>query len=270
LLALATFALGVLFILTRPYWSGAATLFARIGELAGPERGYNASIEALNRLSDSMHRIEVRDMRGRVAAIFVPAGLLVGIAFLATFTDETYRVGYITGRDVPLLLALISASFATVATAFVRRHVTLALVLSSSGFSIAVAFAFSGAPDVALVAVLVETIVTLVLLGMMRLIPYEVLESAAKIPLKALRRKGLVAMLAGAFAFAISWGTLSQSASELSVASRLVELTPKAHGKDVVTVILADFRGLDTLGEVSVVALVLLGVAALLSQGRLP
>jgi multicomponent Na+:H+ antiporter subunit A len=37
----------------------------------------------------------------------------------------------------------------------------------------------------------------------------------------------------------------------------------------VVTVILADFRGLDTMGEVTVVALVLLGVATLLRRGRL-
>jgi multicomponent Na+:H+ antiporter subunit A len=37
-----------------------------------------------------------------------------------------------------------------------------------------------------------------------------------------------------------------------------------------VAAILADFRGLDTLGEVTVVALVLLGVATLLNRGRLP
>ncbi|MDN5698546.1 MAG: DUF4040 domain-containing protein, partial [Rubrobacter sp.] len=149
-------------------------------------------------------------------------------------------------------------------------HVTLALVLSSSGFSIAVAFAFFGAPDVALVAVLVETIVTLVLLGMLRLIPRNVLEKGARIPMKAVRRKSFVAAVAGAFAFTIAWSTLSQPASQESIAQTHIELTPEAHGQDVVTVILADFRGLDTLGESSVVAIVLLGVAALVARGRLP
>ena len=46
-------------------------------------------------------------------------------------------------------------------------------------------------------------------------------------------------------------------------------LTPAAHGTDVVTVILADFRGLDTLVEITVVLVALLGVAALLRRGKL-
>ncbi|WP_235401317.1 hydrogen gas-evolving membrane-bound hydrogenase subunit E [Rubrobacter aplysinae] len=270
LLALATFALGALLILTRPYWQGAASLFARAGEVAGPERAYNASVDGLNRLSTVMHNIEVRDMRSRVAAILLPAGVLVGIGFLATVQGGTYRFGSIDAQDWPLLFALVAASLATIATAFARKHVTIALVLSSSGFSVAVAFAFFGAPDVALVAVLVETIVTLVLLGMLRLIPRKTLESGARIPIKAVRRKAFVAVVAGCFAMAISWSTLSQPSSPRSVAQRHIALTPDAHGKDVVTVILADFRGLDTMGEISVVALVLLGVATLLARGRLP
>ncbi len=69
---------------------------------------------------------------------------------------------------------------------------------------------------------------------------------------------------------AIAWGTLSQPTSEESAAAMLTQLTPEAHAKDVVTAILADFRGLDTLGEITVVAVVLLGVASLLWRGRLP
>jgi multicomponent Na+:H+ antiporter subunit A len=50
---------------------------------------------------------------------------------------------------------------------------------------------------------------------------------------------------------------------------RYEELTPLAHGQDVVTVILADFRGFDTMGEVTVIALVMLGVMSLIRKGRL-
>jgi multicomponent Na+:H+ antiporter subunit A len=53
------------------------------------------------------------------------------------------------------------------------------------------------------------------------------------------------------------------------VASEHLRLTPAAHGKDAVTVILADFRGLDTLGEITVVAIALLGTLTLLAPGRL-
>ena len=78
-----------------------------------------------------------------------------------------------------------------------------------------------------------------------------------------------ISAIAGAFAFAVVWGSLSQPAAQESASADLTRLTPAAHGKDVVTVILADFRGLDTMGEITVVALVLLGVATLLRRGRL-
>jgi len=53
------------------------------------------------------------------------------------------------------------------------------------------------------------------------------------------------------------------------VAAEQVRLTPEAHGKDVVTVILADFRGLDTLVEITVVFVAVVGIATLLRRGRL-
>jgi multicomponent Na+:H+ antiporter subunit A len=52
------------------------------------------------------------------------------------------------------------------------------------------------------------------------------------------------------------------------MAERLSALTPDAHGKDVVTVILADFRGLDTLVEITVVTVAMIAVTLVL-RGRL-
>ncbi|MDQ3854851.1 MAG: hypothetical protein M3281_00480, partial [Chloroflexota bacterium] len=54
-----------------------------------------------------------------------------------------------------------------------------------------------------------------------------------------------------------------------TVATEHIRLSPAAHGKDIVTVILADFRGLDTMGEITVLAIALLGTATLLQRGRL-
>lgn len=270
LLAIATFLLGALLIVSQPLWQGAVDLFSRIGEKVGPERVYRVGLRELNNFSDVIHRAEVRDTRGRVAAILIPAGILVALGLVFTGTAGVYRLGGFETADFPLLFALIAASVASVATCFVRKHVTLVLVISASGFSIAVAYAFFGAPDVALVAVLVETIVTLIILGTLKLIPYRVLRRGAKIPVKYVKVKTLIAALAGGFIMAISWATLSQPLKEESAATALLELTPEAHGKDGVTVILADFRGLDTMGEISVVALVLLGLATLLLRGRLP
>jgi multicomponent Na+:H+ antiporter subunit A len=177
----------------------------------------------------------------------------------------------ITTRDLPLLLALVAVAVAAVTATFTRRHVSLALVLSSAGFVLALVYAFFGAPDVALVAVLVETILTLLLLGTSKLVPYKVLRSQAELPLGGKRwRRIFFSSVAGAFAFAVVWGALSQPAAETTVSQEHIRLASEAHAKDVVTAILADFRGLDTLGEITVVALVLLGIATLLNRGRLP
>ncbi|MGI9049045.1 MAG: hydrogen gas-evolving membrane-bound hydrogenase subunit E [Rubrobacteraceae bacterium] len=268
LLALATFGLGVLLIISRQVWTGAAGLFAKAGQKLGPERIYAVSLEGLNKLSDRAHTAEVRDLRGRIIAILIPAGILVGLGVVVTPIGGVYKVGEITVRDLPLLLALLSAAIAALATCLTVKHVTLALVISSAGFSIAGAFAFFGAPDVALVAVLIETFLTLLIFGTMRLIPAETLRAGSDGPKVGAWRKAAVATVAAAFVMAVVWGTLSQPFPEKGVVSRLIKLTPEAHAKDVVTVILADFRGLDTLGEITVVALILLAVATLLGRGR--
>jgi len=164
------------------------------------------------------------------------------------------------------MLALMAVAAASFAATLTRRHVTLALVLSSAGFVRAVVYAFSGAPNVALVAVLIETVQTLLLVATLRLIPHRVLRHQAELPVVRRNRKVLVAAVTGAFGFVVTWGALSQPPAGQSVAEELARLTPEAHAKNVVTATLADFRGLDTLGEVTVVALVLLGVATMLGS----
>ena len=270
LMALGTFVLGALVVVSRPLWKRGARAVSRLGEVVGPERIYEWAVGGLNRLSDYAHRAEVRDLRSRVAVILLPAGVLMGAGILATPTVGAYRVGEVSISDLPLLLALVAVAVAALTTAFTRRHVTLALVLSSTGFVLAVVYAFLGAPDVTLVAVLVETVLTLLFLGTSKLIPYEVLRDQSRLPLEKTPRRVLFSVLAGAFTFAVVWGTLSQPAAESTIAEAHVRLTPDANAKDVVAAILADFRGLDTLGEITVVALVLLGVATLLNRGRLP
>lgn len=270
LMAAGTFLLGALVVISRPIWERGARAVSRLGEVVGPERIYEWGVERLNRLSDYIHRAEVRDLRRRFAAVLLPAGALVGAGILATPTLEAYRLGDVEARDLPLLLALAAVAVAALTTTFTRRHVTLALVLSSVGFVLAVVYAFMGAPDVTLVAVLVETVLTLLFLGTSKLIPYEVLHQQVEQPLGGKRwRRVFFSILAGAFAFVMVWGTLSQPAAESTVAEEHVRLTPAANANDVVAAILADFRGLDTMGEVTVVALVLLGVATLLNRGRL-
>jgi multicomponent Na+:H+ antiporter subunit A len=267
-MALAAYALGTAIIASRPVWSRAALGLSRLGALVGPERLYGLTVQGLNRLSDSVHRLEIRHPRGRVASVLVPTAVLVGAAVLARPGAGAYRVGEFRPEEAPLMLAMLAVAVASITTTFVRRHVTLAVVLSSAGFVLAVVYALYAAPNVVLVAVLVETMLTVLLVATLQLIPYEVLHRQAELPPVRLARKVFVTAVAGAFAFVVAWGALSQPPAGQTVAEDHVRLAPEAHAGNVVTAILADFRALDTLGEITVVALVLLGVATLLGEAK--
>jgi len=81
-------------------------------------------------------------------------------------------------------------------------------------------------------------------------------------------RDVLAGAIAGLAVLVSVWGFLSQPA-HTSVSAEEIALTPEAHGGDTVTVIVADFRGLDTLVEVTVLLAAVIGVAALLRRGKL-
>ena len=271
LMALGAYALGGALLFLRPAWVRAAEAFSRLGERLGPDRWYTLTLDGLNRLSDSIHAMEVRDLRSRVATILVPCALLIGAGLLATPFEGAYALGVVELGDLPLILVLALVAIAAIAVTRPTNHLTLALVLSGVGYSLAVVYAFFGGPNVALVAVLIETVLALVFLGVLSLLPREILE------LRELRseagarrwRDPLVGIVAGVFAFAVVWGVLSRPAPLESVALIQSRLTPDAHAKDVVTAILADFRGLDTFGEITVLGIALLGIATLIQGGRM-
>jgi multicomponent Na+:H+ antiporter subunit A len=75
------------------------------------------------------------------------------------------------------------------------------------------------------------------------------------------RLNAAIGAAAGVAAFAAIWAALSRPTATGGVAEEHLERAPEAHGGDVVTVILADFRGLDTLVEVTVLAVAIVGVA---------
>lgn len=272
LMAIGTYALGITLILSRPLWIGAAVMIARLGERFGPERWYRLTLAGLNQLSDGMHAVEVRDLRSRVATVLMPCGILVGAGLLATPTRRAYEVGEVSRGDLPLFLVLGLACVAALAATVPRNHLTLALVFSGVGYSLAAAYSFFGGPDVALVAVLIETLLALLFLGMLSMLPRRALERefAMTSPAASLRwRDSVLAVAAGGFAFVVVWGVLSRPAPLETVASEHTRLAPAAHAKDVVTAILADFRGLDTMGEITVLGIAFIGIASLIRSGRL-
>ena len=280
LMALAAWLLGGLLLASRRVTAGVSRGLAAAGDRVGPRRAYAGVLHGLSRLSAAAHAREVRDLRTSVAAVLVPAGLLVALGFATTPTRGAYTVGTVAGRDwlILVLLALVAVSAVAVARSGARLGMVLAL--SVVGFALAAVYALASAPDVALVAVVVETMLTLVFLAALARLPRRGPGGTPAQPAGAgqvapVRRSGrwwrgvLAGAVAGLGTLLAVWGFLSQPATAPSVSAEHVRLTPAAHGKDVVTVIVADFRGLDTLGEITVLVVAVVGVATLLRRGSL-
>lgn len=270
LLALVTYALGITLIVTRRYWIPAATALARAGRVLGPARWYRVTLAVLARVSTDIHDIEQRDLRGRIASVLIPSGVLTVAGLVATPLDGTYSTGNIVDDDFWLILALVAACAAAVATTLPRHHLTLVLILSTVGLNLALAYAFFGAADVALVAVLVEITITALLLGVLALLPRRLLRRESSLPSPRSRRwrDPIIGVGAGAVAGLVAWGALSRPTPESRIADEHIALAPEAHAKDVVTAILADFRGLDTLVEITVILVAMIGVATLIKWSR--
>jgi multicomponent Na+:H+ antiporter subunit A len=237
----------------------------------GPRRIYASILIGLERLSQAAHRAEVRDLRTSLAAVLVPTAILGGLGFAATPNDGAYVIGPIAPRDLPIVVLLALAVAAAVVAARDRGRLRPVLALSVVGFSLAGVYAVMGAPDVALVAVVIETVVTLVFVTVFSRLPGTMVGRAGPAAPAPHRTRNVAAgLIAGVAAFAVIWAALSRPPLGSSDAAEDIRLTPAAHGGDVVTVILADFRGLDTMVEITVLAVAVLGVASLVRRKDAP
>ena len=121
-------------------------------------------------MSDAAHRAEVRDLRTSLAAVLVPTGALAALGFAATPTDGAMWSDRARPRPPDRGLLALGVA-AAVSAARDPGRLRPVLALSVLGFSLAAVYAVIGAPDVALVAVLVETVVTLVFVAVFSRLP---------------------------------------------------------------------------------------------------
>jgi multicomponent Na+:H+ antiporter subunit A len=267
-MALLTWAGGVLAVVTSRYWMRAPQLVDALGLRVGPDQISAEAVSSLTWFSRRLHAYEVQNLPQRLATIFVSAALLVGVTIIFADPWPSFRLGRLPVDDWPLVLFLLLAGLSGVMATRSQGRLTLVLALSAVGYSMSAVFTFIGAPDVALVAILIETTMTLLLLGVISLLPREAIRLAGIEQIQQRRRSRVVGLLAAGFAFVVAWGVLSRPASDPKMARAHLELAPSAHAADVVTAILADFRGLDTLGEITVIAIALLGSLTLFVSRR--
>ncbi|MFO7839297.1 MAG: hydrogen gas-evolving membrane-bound hydrogenase subunit E [Desulfosalsimonadaceae bacterium] len=185
--------------------------------------------------------------------------------------------GYLTGApDLPALSVpglplwqwlLVSVIAMAVMTVVATRIMLLAIcAMGVVGAAIALIFVSFGAPDLALTQLLVETltviIVSMILLRLPRM---------EKQPRPQRMRRvfdGLLAAGTGVMVAVLMLAVLSIPLDRSVTAFFEHNSYLAAHGKNIVNVILVDFRSMDTLGEVTVVAAAGLAAYALIEKKR--
>jgi multicomponent Na+:H+ antiporter subunit A len=139
------------------------------------------------------------------------------------------------------------------------------VLLGGSGYLLAIVYLLQGAPDLAITQFLVETLTIVVFLLALARLPRRFQPGPAWAP-RTVRIASSAVVGVTVAVFALS---ASGSRTEPSVGDDYVELSEKeAGGRNVVNVILVDFRGFDTVGEITVLAVAGAGVVNLVRSAR--
>jgi len=163
-----------------------------------------------------------------------------------------------------LILMTVVSAYVTIR---VRSRLGAIVSLGVVGVSVTLFYVFFSAPDLALTQLLIEVLTVVLLVLVFTKLPPD-----TRPPMQRLKqtRNVLVALAAGAFGFFLVLFNRSgafQAAQSIS-GYFLNNSVPSGHGANVVNVILVDFRGFDTMGEITVLALAALGGYALLNAPR--
>ncbi len=166
----------------------------------------------------------------------------------------------ISSPSLALTGIIFVSVIAAVITVLTNSKITAIVTMGVIGYGIAAIFFIHGAIDLAINMILTDTFIIVLFV----LVVYKLPEFAIFSSRKTRIRDSIVAISVGGFmaslALAISRSSHDNKLSEYFIENSL----SRGHGKNVVNVILVDFRALDTLGEVFVLGAAALSVLGLL------
>lgn len=206
---------------------------------------------------------------------------LVVLAAIAAAFWPIYRHGLpidrltLAGVDPVLVLVWAVGGAAAITAAWqAKYHRFAALVmLGGAGLATCVTFVWFSAPDLALTQLLVEVVTTILILLGLRWLPKRIKGAEPDGGAVAgARRLGdlVIAVAAGAGLAVLAYAAMTRQAPDSVSRFFLERAYTEGGGTNVVNVILVDFRGFDTLGEIAVLGVVALTVFALLRRFRPP
>ncbi|MGB3409889.1 MAG: hydrogen gas-evolving membrane-bound hydrogenase subunit E [Microthrixaceae bacterium] len=171
----------------------------------------------------------------------------------------------LVGRPGHVPIAALLVTGALAATLATRRFAA-AILLGVVGYGMAVLFVVQGAPDLALTQFTVETLSVVVFLLVLRRLP----DRFERRTVPAVGQFVRLTVSAAVGVFVVLMAVAAAGSRTAAPVSREMseQALPEGHGHNIVNVILVDIRGMDTMGEITVLVAAGIGIAALARAGR--
>lgn len=198
----------------------------------------------------------LRDYVGIVVAVIIG---LVGFLLLPNYQ---LRLDYSSLEDITVYeIAIILMMFtAIIYTVFTNSRLAAVASMGIVGFSFSLLFLFYSAPDLAMTQFSVDTLTVILFV----LVLYNLPKYLKLTKNKSRMKHGALAVLFGSLMTLIVLSVLQEPKNNEITKYYAENAYNLAHGKNIVNVILVDFRGIDTMIEISVLIVAALGVFGLL------
>ncbi len=227
----------------------------------GPDKGFDAFVSGLVRVSASLTRVL---QPGRLEFYVTATCAMIAAALLIPLFiyDELPAMPIWPAKaQIQELTFVVIAVIGLVAVLMASSRLTAIVALGIQGFAVAVLFLLFGAPDLSFTQFMVETLSVVILTLVMtrlRLSPSDHRGFGQKL------MDGTIAVACGiGFALMLLKSTEQPFDNSLTAFFNAYSKVI-AHGNNVVNVIIVDFRGTDTLGEIAVVMITALAILSLI------
>lgn len=259
-MSVATLVLGGVAYALREKLRAAAGRMAFLKKI-GPESWYDAWLAGtLAGAARITAFVQHGSLREYIRTILVALTALAGVAI---WQFGMPSVPWAEGFNLSLGGVGLVIAAATLVVVRARARFVVLAAMSVVGYGVAACFALYGAPDLAITQLLAETLTLLLFVLVLYHLPV-----VAAFSTKGQRvRDAVLAVAAGAMMSLLVLKAIQVDAGP-AAGSWFAENSLKAYGRNVVNVILVDFRALDTLGEITVLGIAALGVGALMWKRR--
>lgn len=196
----------------------------------------------------------------RYMALLLMFTVVVAAVHLSTLASFTGAAVTTQADPVTVLIGLVAMVGAFATVLLHHQRFAALLLLSVVGLVVSLMFVRFSAPDLALTQLSVEVVTVVLIILALYFLP-QVTPSESSWPRVA--RDITVSAVAGVGLGLLTWAVLTRSYAPISDFF-IANSKPGGGGTNVVNVILVDFRGFDTLGEITVLAIAAVGIYHLL------